>query len=67
MYRVTPWRRVLAHTSTRLRGWPRLVLAAGCVALAASSGLSARSNADPRATVPVVVASHALAAGTVLR
>lgn len=48
-----------------LGGWPRRVLALGCVALAAASAVSAaRTGASSR--VPVAVASRAIAAGALV-
>lgn len=67
MNRVSPWRRGTAEAAARLRGWPRLVAAAACLALAGSTALGARDRPDPEASVPVVVAGRALSAGTVLR
>jgi pilus assembly protein CpaB len=50
-----------------LSGWPRRLLALGCLALAATSALS-RSTAQSAAdSVPVVVAAHGLPAGCLLQ
>ncbi len=55
--------------AARLRGWPRRILALACLLVAAASALTTRSSADakPGPSAPVLVAAHALAAGTVLR
>ena len=64
---VSRWSRAGAEMSARLRGWPRLVLAAVCAALAALSAVNARTVPDPTARRAVVVAARPIAAGTTLR
>ena len=58
----------LIRIGPRLRGWPRRVLALGCLLLAALSATHASHSAaaPPTASVDVVVAAHDLAAGAVL-
>ena len=49
----------------RFNGWPRKLLTVLCLVLAGASAMSDRRNATS-ALVPVVVAAHTIAAGTVL-
>ncbi len=57
---------LLRHRLARLGRWPRLILAAACVLLAASSAVSARHAQAQRRGVAVLVAAHDLAAGRLL-
>jgi Flp pilus assembly protein CpaB len=56
----TSWRSPLGYLS----GWPRRVSALLCLLIAAGSALA---RGRPTATVPTVVASHAVPAGTLLK
>ena len=59
----------LTALTTRLGGWPRRVLALGCLVLAAVTALGGRTARHPRPASPerpVVVAARDLAAGTTL-
>ncbi len=66
MHVPEPMRRAVLVVGYRLGGWPRRTAAVACLGLAVFTALHDHPGATPRAA-PVIVASHDLAAGTVLR
>ena len=64
--RAAPVRRFVAEIGYRLSGWPRRLIAAGCLTLAVLAALSERRRAAPDQLATVVVAAHDLPAGSAL-
>ena len=53
----------ISELATRLGGWPRRLIALGCLLLAGVTAVGARRSSAPQPGRPVVVAAHDLAAG----
>lgn len=66
MKRVPHLRRVLADLGYRFGGWPRRLVAAGCLALAALAAASEHRRRAPPPQLTVLVAARDLPAGRVL-